>query len=565
MNFSTLKIYGTIPFQKDYKHTIDFESKSEQKNYFSTEFNKKGKSFSDFLYIDEYQKIIVEGAKGKFDGYNYLSFVNGDSNRTFYCFIDRFEYVSEDSTAIYFTVDVMQTYMFDYTLKESYVERMHTIRWNSNKTINKNYCYTSEPFSVEEYDKIKLWTEKGNSKNNENLCFLKLTFSENPNENIPEYSSIQLYSYYLPCWCGEEYYSKESPWIHKDSGNKRAIPFMKIPKIHNITSLISCELVSRLPYNYRYDSDKNILYPPLGSGYTGSENIDGTEYCYLINVQSETNENLNLTSYAPYCNTTKDLKRLDNDYIHFTEGIFRNEIKMYAPFLIYIKLTNKLNLNKNIDLLKFTNYNTTIKHFIGGASNATEIFEINNYDDLDRFIFDSDDKNVSFSVDSFREYMNSNGLNNIYSAITNMITPFITGNPLSFIKAGADIAEAVQADIKSDTVKNPKCSDYISSSFLLGNNNYIYLMIPKNISVYFNYLYAYGYNINTNVKPDIKNRYWFNYIKTKVCNITSNLNNEICNAIKDIYNSGITFWHYNGGNYKWIDYSYNNIERSIAT
>ena len=101
---------------------------------------------------------------------------------------------------------------------------------------------------------------------------------------------------------------------------------------------------------------------------------------------------------------------------------------------------------------------------------------------------------------------------------------------------------------------------------IYNNETQLYIYQTKLKQFVFNLFTKKGYKINNYEKPNLKSRYWFNYIKTYECNITSiNIGeNDIIEKIKEIYNSGITFWHYNSGNYKFKNYEDNNIERSIA-
>ena len=67
----------------------------------------------------------------------------------------------------------------------------------------------------------------------------------------------------------------------------------------------------------------------------------------------------------------------------------------------------------------------------------------------------------------------------------------------------------------------------------------------QRIQRYFN---RYGYAINDYDKINFKSRRYFNYIKTQICNIgTTRVPHKDIQAIKDILNSGITFWHIDNG------------------
>ena len=87
------------------------------------------RSLNSFLVLDEnnyirdnnkikvgfnYDYLVNEGA-------NYLIFNNG--YKDVYAFIIDKEYISKDVTMLHYEVDVLNTYLFDFELKESYVER----------------------------------------------------------------------------------------------------------------------------------------------------------------------------------------------------------------------------------------------------------------------------------------------------------------------------------------------------------------------------------------------------------------------------------------------------------
>ena len=57
------------------------------------------------------------------------------------------------------------------------------------------------------------------------------------------------------------------------------------------------------------------------------------------------------------------------------------------------------------------------------------------------------------------------------------------------------------------------------------------------------YFSMYGYKVKTVGIPDIRSRPVWTYVKTTICNFdTSNVPAVADEAIKAIYNKGITFW-----------------------
>ncbi len=102
---------------------------------------------------------------------DYMMFTN-DGAKWYYAFIDRVVYVNEQRCDIYFTIDDLQTWYFDYTLRPVYVEREHA----ADDSIGANIL--DEPISTGELryleydvdDKLKTWgviaeTTEGLEKN----------------------------------------------------------------------------------------------------------------------------------------------------------------------------------------------------------------------------------------------------------------------------------------------------------------------------------------------------------------------------------------------------------------
>lgn len=115
-----IKLIKSYPYDNSYDYTKMFSNESEQKQFF--------RSF-DYENVDEHNYIKIEksfNVKYDYDyleneGVNYVIFDNG--YRTIYAFIIKKEYVRENLTRIIYEVDVIQTFMFDFNINNSFVER----------------------------------------------------------------------------------------------------------------------------------------------------------------------------------------------------------------------------------------------------------------------------------------------------------------------------------------------------------------------------------------------------------------------------------------------------------
>ena len=120
----------SVPLEKDYKHTFYFTSKEEQANYFID---------CHQAYDGSQQLKMSEASYQRKEGYirfsshadllqhcNYLMFKNPNHlDKWFYGFITHIEYKSDEVSWIFFELDVIQSYLFDYTVLPSFVEREH--------------------------------------------------------------------------------------------------------------------------------------------------------------------------------------------------------------------------------------------------------------------------------------------------------------------------------------------------------------------------------------------------------------------------------------------------------
>lgn len=123
---SDIKIIKGCPLDSDYKNTLFFNNKTEQYNYFNslTKFNLSALTYQRV----NKNTIRVQIQCDALYDCNYLMFRNTNySDKWFYAFLTGVEYVNDTTANIYYTIDYMQTWLFDYQLKESFVEREHTL------------------------------------------------------------------------------------------------------------------------------------------------------------------------------------------------------------------------------------------------------------------------------------------------------------------------------------------------------------------------------------------------------------------------------------------------------
>ena len=129
---SRLKLLSKCPLVKGDENTLFFENSDEQYRYFNALTIITG----DLTNI-QYQRYKSNVVKVQVDfarclTVNYMMFQNSQAgaggNKWYYAFVDKVEYVNPKTTRIYYTLDPLQTYLFNYKngFKNCLVERQHS-------------------------------------------------------------------------------------------------------------------------------------------------------------------------------------------------------------------------------------------------------------------------------------------------------------------------------------------------------------------------------------------------------------------------------------------------------
>lgn len=128
---STVYLMKNVPLDPTYQHTVLFSSKAAQEQAFM-QFASPELTFENLSY-QRHGRGYLKIAKnvGKLLNCNYMMFRNYDSetmnyDRWFYAFVTDVEYINENTTMVRYEIDIMQTWLFDYQLDPVFVEREHS-------------------------------------------------------------------------------------------------------------------------------------------------------------------------------------------------------------------------------------------------------------------------------------------------------------------------------------------------------------------------------------------------------------------------------------------------------
>ena len=145
------------PCDSQYSNTLHFESPFVQEKYFKS-LRKPADRYSYYLPKYTYQRhnknIVRVGINRDYlNDINYLMFRNTSyGDKWFYAFVTAVEYVNDNASEIYYTLDVLQSWYFDYTLMPCFVEREHSDSDEVGEHILDEGLDTGEDFNFTKID-----------------------------------------------------------------------------------------------------------------------------------------------------------------------------------------------------------------------------------------------------------------------------------------------------------------------------------------------------------------------------------------------------------------------------
>lgn len=130
---SRVDFLAGVPFDPSYENTMYFDNLTAQIAYFD---NLISVSFERISYVrvsEGYMKVGWSRDGGtatvikELYNANYMRFKNTNfENKWFYAFVDKVEYINNNTVGVSYHLDVLQSWHFDYTFNQCMIERQHT-------------------------------------------------------------------------------------------------------------------------------------------------------------------------------------------------------------------------------------------------------------------------------------------------------------------------------------------------------------------------------------------------------------------------------------------------------
>lgn len=554
-----------VPIESDYRYTLYFDSIAAQNNYF---FRKAFKQFHNVSYQRERRNYItLEIPATQVYACNYLMFKNTSyGEKWFFAFVDSVEYVNDNVTDIHYELDMMQTWMFEYTLMQCMVEREHSVTdkiFENTKPENIGYgelmCGVSQ----------NLLSSRGLL--GEYACVI--TSKPYSSGDVP----IKLYSQFCPVY-GYIGRAEDMNTIVQDfvsSGWQDAV--LSVTVGNKLMAQGADETHFDMPKQVPKEDFKFVCYGVTSGNYEGEEQFkdrlpNGYKprnkklFCYPYNQLWISNNQGTVNEYR-----YEDFNIDKDGFFHMevaASGISSPECVLYPldyrgvakyydhalvltgyPTVPWIGDTYKafMAMNRNqIENAVFTQgangVMNTVSAFLGGAMTVNNAADMLQAAKADAF---NAGKTVSQTTKTGLRQQATGG---IFSAIGTAGTSVV------------DYMTTVwQVEAKLKDVSNiPPNVGGLSGAGSVTNalsrfdySTYYMCVKPEYAEIVDKFFDMFGYNTCTVKVPNTHSRPHWNYVKTIGCEIQGFLPQEAANIIKAVYDRGVTFWK-NGdevGNY----------------
>lgn len=576
---TNVRLLKGVRFSKDYKHTRYFDSETQQRNWFQAKPTTIEISESNFQTFNEYESVILVGKSiDELWNTNYISFNNVQhGNKKFYAFITKKEYSSKETTKVYFQLDVLQTWMFDFRFYPSFVAREHCQLYYASgdpvvNTVPENLDYGKE------YNIVKTETRKVNKGIKWIIVVTKSKIDTTSVDINKSYATIngiaQPFTYYMLPYDTGNLDRQVYVTINGDSvflpASDSFLSFLYSTKdaVNNIVSIYVTD-----------DNGISMGYNVDSAGKTSVAFSDQDDYSLsLVSVPIDGGnyQVIRVDKILKYNRPTLTFTGKYNDFIKPKES----KLLMH-PYSFTQFVDNQGNtLDIKNEYLNNTNYDFTVLPSLG-YSNAIGygLLKYNNNDAnnlqsaLQYILFSNVPNDIPIINSRIDAYMQGNknsiqtqkdmtifnGAIGATKGLVSSVGAIQKGNVSGAISSGLDTVSTVGNSVLQMQAINAKQQDISNippdiqkqgsnSAYFNGNNLGGITMIKKQITQEYmdnlsSYFSAYGYAVKRVKQPNLHTRQHFNYIQTIESNIQGDISNDDLVKIRSIFDNGITLWH----------------------
>ena len=505
------------PIELDNLNQLTFANASSQYNYF---YNLSKREYDEVSFVRKDNIVVVETDEDfTYDDlllYNYCMYQNTSyDDKWFYAFIEDCNYLSDGSCELKIKTDVFQTWQFDITWKQSFIEREHIAK--SNDVIGANLV----PENVETGEYISTNLQPTNNDLGD-TCYVVSTTEKWLTNYTIQNQSLPTGTYYTGFDNLDGVYDYIK-MIDNNAGSDSINSIFVAPKgffsnwsiVQDITGNVSTSV------NYEYNPS----------------NIEITHVDYLGNNYQPLNKKLltfpfSFLQVSNHSGTIVNYRWEDFNLLsQFSEGKYAFKIGcvLTPSCSCYLYPLNYKNILNNYD------EGITFGKFPIGGWNS----------------------------DTYTNWLTQNGVNiglSIGASALTTMAGISSKTPSTTASGIIGIAQAIGSIYEHSLIPNQARGNVNVGDFNFTNN---WLSIEfKRISIknefakiIDDYFTMYGYATNELKLPNLNNRSNWNFVKTINANILGDIPQKDLEEIKSMFNNGLTLWHTTT---HFLDYSQSN-------
>ena len=537
---NTTLYVGVAPWNSDLKNVQSYASRAEQ---ISTIQGLLSHKYEHINIIRRDSDLILKGVNEDLTQCNYLMYQNADiSNKWYFAFIDNVKYNSLNSVIISHTIDVWQTYQFDITYYKNLILRSHVAkssdtvgRWLAPEPINVapeferkhnvfNDLSWTPQYVLHSTSVFNNTTKKYEYKGNGTGATLSAEYGIFVNNDDDVQTVVKKYGKLsaaeaLKSNDDDEY----SNWISD---------LLTGQTIDKAVKLISTTSISQLQ-DHR---DELIGLYAIPSWVHDGSNKYATNAITSKSVSVTLPTSTLACGYAP--RNKKMLSSLCKAYLFYNENGFKLPLK---PEL-------------------FTSGSPSFTVKSTELSTNGFILQIGSYAD-----YTAKTNKISYRCENRLGYDANTGLDKVLNTLTSAVGVVNAVGSVASQAFVGNVGGAVQGAVGAVQQSINMIDALGQRGVSTGASGDIMSITEKRAMPVFadvspteaqcryidDYLDVYGYAINEigKISTYMKNRSNWNYIQVANCNIKVSAPNDDVNKLKQMFESGVTIWHKNFGDY----------------
>lgn len=514
-----------VPLEMDEVNQLTFNDTTAQYNYFNS---LPKMEVDDFTYQRKDDTVRFGADFDSVLTYNYCMYRNTEfSDKWFYAFITDVIYKSPNSTEIVIKTDVWQTWQFDLNYKPVFVEREHV----NDDTVGLN--------TVPENLELGEYIANGNFQDFTQTAVSTAYLCIGVSRVIAPFDTNPL-----------------SNWLTVYGGIYSGLTYMFFNSFVSLQRVIDwyanqgyaedIQTIFYVPNSFVTNSDPKTQSYELGSA-TNTATVT-----WLEPSETPTVENHSFTkpsSLAGYTPRNNKLLCYPFCFFNISNNVGNEFTYHYEDFNgDYATFISNISLSPSMSIMAFpSNYkngNNGNNWSYGVSGNKTP--------------------QCSWITDYYTNWLTQNAVNvgvqtfeTALSTATNLALGNVVGAGASFLgSVGNIMSEHYRAAHVPNQVNG--CLNSGDISFSSAKSCFTYL--PKCIKNEYakmcdDYFDMFGYAVHRVKIPNITGRRNWNFVKTEGCYIDADIPQTDLEEIKQMFNSGVTFWHNPA---TFADYSQNN-------